>query len=93
MKGVDNMAQTNLSVRIDSDLKEQFNAFCTEIGMSMSTAICIFAKKTVREKRIPFNVGMESDPFYSSANMARLMKSIEQMEASGGTVHEVMLDD
>ncbi|MDO4218671.1 MAG: type II toxin-antitoxin system RelB/DinJ family antitoxin [Synergistaceae bacterium] len=87
------MAQTNLSVRIDSDLKEQFNAFCTEIGMSMSTAICIFAKKTVREKRIPFNVGMESDPFYSSANMARLMKSIEQMEASGGTVHEVMLDD
>ena len=87
------MAQTNLSVRIDSDLKEQFNAFCTEIGMSMSTAICIFAKKTVREKRIPFNVGMENDPFYSSANMARLMKSIEQMEASGGTVHEVMLDD
>lgn len=86
------MAQTNLSVRIDSDLKEQFNSFCSEIGMSMSTAICIFAKKAVRENRIPFNVGLEADPFYSPANMVRLQKSIEQMETTGGTIHEVSLD-
>ena len=44
-----------------------------------------------REKRIPFEISV--DPFYSDENMARLRKSIAQMEKSGGTVHEVNLDD
>ena len=44
-----------------------------------------------REKRLPFEVSM--DPFYSDENMARLRKSIAQMDATGGTVHEVPSDD
>lgn len=39
------MAQTNLSIRMDEDLKKQFNALCEDLGMSMTTAMCIFAKK------------------------------------------------
>ena len=35
----------------------------------------------------------EKDPFYSSENMSRLKRSIAQMEATGGTVHEVRFDD
>lgn len=87
------MAQTSLSIRMDEDLKKQFDAFCSDIGMSMTTAICVFAKKTVREKRIPFDISIENDPFYSAENIERLKKSIAQMEATGGTVHEVNLDD
>ena len=34
-----------------------------------------------------------TDPFYSDKNMARLKYSIAQMEATGGTVHEVNCDD
>ena len=37
------------------------------------------------------DISAESDPFYSPSNMARLRKSIAQMEATGGTVHEVSL--
>ncbi|MDL2250130.1 type II toxin-antitoxin system antitoxin, RelB/DinJ family, partial [Lachnospiraceae bacterium OttesenSCG-928-J05] len=59
--------------------------------MSMSTAITIYLKKLGRERRIPFEVS--ADPFYSDANMARLRKSVEQMEATGGTIHEVDVDD
>lgn len=33
------------------------------------------------------------DPFYSPENMVRLKRSIAQMEATGGTVHEVSYDD
>lgn len=44
-----------------------------------------------RENRLPFEVSI--DPFYSDENMARLKKSIAQMEATGGTVHEVNYDD
>lgn len=44
-----------------------------------------------REKRIPFEVAV--DPFYSKENMNRLKESVAQMEAAGGTVHEVGFDD
>ncbi|MDY3971784.1 MAG: type II toxin-antitoxin system RelB/DinJ family antitoxin [Clostridia bacterium] len=87
------MAQTNVNIRMDEELKKQFDAFCSDIGMSMTTAICVFAKKAVRERRIPFEITADNDPFYSSANMERLKKSVAQMEATGGTIHEVNLDD
>ena len=87
------MAQTNVNIRMDQELKKQFDAFCSDIGMSMTTAICVFAKKAVRERRIPFEITADNDPFYSSANMERLKKSVAQMEATGGTIHEVNLDD
>ena len=87
------MAQTNVSIRMDEDLKKQFDAFCADIGMTMTTAICVFAKKAVRERRIPFDITADNDPFYSRENIERLKKSIAQMEATGGTVHEVNLDD
>jgi DNA-damage-inducible protein J len=85
------MAQTTVSVRMDEDLKREFDAVCNDLGLSMTAAIIILAKKMTREKRIPFEVSV--DPFYSEENMARLRKSIAQMEATGGTVHEVDFDD
>ena len=53
------MAQTNVNIRMDAELKRQFEAFCSDMGMSMTTAFCIFAKKVVREYRIPFEIGGE----------------------------------
>lgn len=53
------MANTNINIRMDSELKKQFEGFCTDMGMSMTTAFNIFAKKTVREYRIPFEIGAE----------------------------------
>lgn len=53
------MANVNINIRMDSDLKQQFEAFCDDMGMTMTTAINIFAKKAVREYRIPFEIGAE----------------------------------
>lgn len=50
------MAQTNINIRMDVDLKKQFEDFCADVGMSMTTAFNIFARKAVRENRIPFEV-------------------------------------
>ena len=85
------MAQTTLSVRMDYSLKSDFDKVCNELGLSMTTAITMLAKKMTREKRLPFEVSV--DPFYSEENLARLRRSIAQMESTGGTVHEVNLDD
>lgn len=83
------MAQTNINIRMDEELKKQFDAFCSDVGMSMTTAFCIFAKTVVRQHRIPFEISTDSDPFYSPANMERLKRSAAQMEQTGGTVHEI----
>lgn len=83
------MAQ--ISLRVDDEVKKSAEQVCAEIGISMATAINIYLKKLGREHRIPFEVS--ADPFYSAENMDRLRKSIAQMETSGGTVHEVSLDD
>ena len=53
--------------------------------------ITMLAKKMTREQRLPFELSV--DPFYSEQNQARLRKSIAEMEATGGTIHEVDLDD
>ena len=85
------MAQTIVSVRMDDSLKQEFDEVCKELGLTMTTAITMLAKKMTREKRLPFDVSI--DPFYSDENMARLRKSIAQMESTGGTIHEVPLVD
>lgn len=87
------MAQTNLNIRIDEKLKKDFDALCDDIGMSMTTAICIFAKKAVKEQRIPFELTANNDPFYSSENRERLLRSAQQMEQTGGTIHDIKVNE
>lgn len=66
---------TTVSVRIDDNLKRDFDSICNELGLSMTTAITLLAKKMTQEKRLPFDVSL--DPFYSASNMAALNESIE----------------
>ena len=72
---------------MDESLKRDFDAVCNELGMSMTTAITILAKKMTREKRLPFEVSI--DPFYSASNMAALNDSIEEMR-QGRTVTKTL---
>lgn len=72
------MAQTTVSIRMDDALKKDFDNICNELGMTMSTAVIMFAKKMAREKRLPFEVSI--DPFYSESNMKALNESIQQMK-------------
>ena len=45
------MAQTTICIRIDDKLKKEFEKFCDSVGMSMSTGINIFIKKSVGERK------------------------------------------
>lgn len=65
------MAQAvEVNFRMDAELKRSMEQACSELGMSMTTAFTIFAKKVSREKRIPFDVSV--DPFYSDSNIQYL---------------------
>lgn len=80
------MAQTSLNIRMDSDLKQQFEKFCSDVGMTMTTAICVFAKMTVQEQRIPFEI--KNDPFYSKENMEELSRRVANLKAGKTTLKE-----
>lgn len=74
------MAQTTFTIRMDEDVKKEFNALCENIGLTMTTAFCVFAKKAISEQRIPFDLTANSDPFYSESNMKHLTAVIEGIE-------------
>ena len=86
------MTQT-LNIKIDSDAKKEMAAVCKELGMTISVAFNIFARKVAREKRIPFDMGV--DPFYSETNINYLKNVIEDIETGKSKLvehklHEVM---
>ncbi|MBO7069323.1 MAG: type II toxin-antitoxin system RelB/DinJ family antitoxin [Bacteroidaceae bacterium] len=50
------MAQVSMTVRMDSQLKQNFDALCSRMGMSVNAAINIFANAVVRTRGIPFRI-------------------------------------
>ena len=69
---------TNLNIRIDKELKERAEVFFNELGLNMSSAFNIFVRQSLRQGKIPFELSVVADPFYSSSNMAVLNKSIQE---------------
>ncbi len=52
------MATSTFSVRMESDVKNELDRVCSQLGLNTSVAINIFARKVIREKRIPFEVSL-----------------------------------
>jgi DNA-damage-inducible protein J len=80
----------NVTIRLDRDIKEKAERLFSDFGMNLSTAFNIFARQSLRQGKIPFEI---YDPFYSEKNQKRLARSIADAEAGRVTVHELMEDD
>ncbi len=63
---------------MDEELLSDFQLFCEHTGLTVSTAINIFAAQVVRAQKIPFEI--VADPFYSPINMQRLSQAIKEVE-------------
>lgn len=50
------MAQVSMTVRMDSQLKRNFDALCQQFGMSANTAMNVFANAVVMYRKIPFEI-------------------------------------
>ncbi|MCL1793948.1 MAG: type II toxin-antitoxin system RelB/DinJ family antitoxin [Oscillospiraceae bacterium] len=84
------MAQTTFSVRMDSDVKKQFDDFCSKVGMNSTIAFNMFARAVLRERRLPFDVTTESDPFYSESNLAHLRRGVAALNAGRGIERDII---
>ncbi len=74
------MANVNVNIRMDSDLKRQFEKFCEDMGLTMSTAFNIFAKKALREYRIPFEISGENP----NSETKEAIQEVKRMKADPG---------
>ena len=53
------MATTNISIRMDTELKAQAEALFGELGMNLTTAFNIFVRQAIREGGIPFEIKLD----------------------------------
>ena len=84
------MSQATVNLRMDADLKRELDAILHEMGMNMTTAFTIFAKKVTRERRIPFEI-TAPDSFYSEENMNVLKARVADMNAGRNvSAHELI---
>ena len=86
------MAQAMVNFRMDENLKRNMEKACNDMGMSMTTAFTIFATRVSKERRIPFDLIADIDPFYSKTNINRLKKAIADVESGKSklTEHELI---
>ena len=82
------MAQATFSVRMDETLKMEFEALCTNMGMNMSTAINVFARAVVKEKRIPFE--LSASDVFSKEKAFRTFNEIREQAVKNGTADMTM---
>ncbi len=80
------MAQ--VSFRVDDAVKSRAEKVCEAMGINMTTAINIFLVKLGKERRIPFEVTADPDPFYSRENMAELQRRIDDVKSGKSTLKE-----
>ena len=53
------MAQTNINIRMDEDLKRDFDNLCNDLGLTMTAAFTVFAKTVVRRRKITFEISKD----------------------------------
>ncbi len=85
------MAQATFSVRMDDSLKNQFEVLCNDFGMNMSTAINVFARAVVRERRIPFEI-VSSEPEITRKQALQMFKALREQSAKNFP-EEMSLDE
>ena len=86
-----NMAQVSMTVRMDSQLKQNFDALCQQLGMSANAAMNIFANAVVRTRGIPFKVGLE-EPKVQNPALRRFLEYRESLAADDSRP-EMTLDE
>ena len=77
------MLATNLTVRIDSSLKDEAESLFKDLGMSLSTAFNIFLRQAVRMQAIPFSISRGITNRATLAAMREAERIAEDPEVPG----------
>jgi DNA-damage-inducible protein J len=74
------MAQTNINIRMDENLKRDFDSLCNDLGLTMTAAFNVFAKTVVRQQRIPFEISMDVPNAGTTAALGEPVSTLQRMD-------------
>ena len=88
------MAQTNLTIRIDEELKHEAEALFSKIGLNMSSAINVFFRQAVGSQSIPFDLKVYDDGYHTRVksrleNFRALQEEAESNGLGNTTIDEI----
>ena len=84
---------TNISIRMDTDLKAKADALFGELGMNMSTAFNIFVRQSLREGRIPFDISLNQPNEETVAAMLEAERITKDPSVKGYTDLDALFAD
>lgn len=94
-----------MNVYVDDNVAAMAQELLDEFGLDMKTAVNVFLRQMIREKEIPFSIGLtynererlseiehqaDYDDYFSGANLEHLKHSIAQLEAGQVVVHDLI---
>jgi DNA-damage-inducible protein J len=82
-----NIMSYQLQVRLDDSIKQPFEEICGALGLSMSSAVNLFATAVIRERGIPFELKLP-EPFYSKSNVDWIKQGIAQHRRGEGAIYD-----
>ena len=80
---------TTVSLRMEDKMKKELDDMCEAMGMNITTFFMIYAKRALRDRKIPFEIVAPKDPFYSKENMECIKESKQQIQ-EGRVVQKTM---
>ena len=87
------MSTTAISIRLDADIKRQFDDLCKEFGISTNAAFNLFARAVVREQAIPFSISLNNNDSekrsIAAQNALSRVQSLSAQEAHEWTDEEI----
>lgn len=79
------MAQTNITIRLDEDIKKEAEELFNKLGLNMSVAVNVFFRQAITEQAIPFRI-KATDNYFNEYNMKHINESIAQLKAGNVVV-------
>jgi len=84
---------TNISIRMDADLKKQADALFAELGMNLSTAFNIFVRQSLREGGIPFDITLGQPNRETEAALMEAVRIAKDPSVKGYTDLDALFAD
>ena len=84
------MAQVSMTVRMDAGIKAQFEELCSQFGMSVNTAMNVFANAVIASRKIPFEI--KAPEKGDSMKDLEAFREIRRM-AESGQLPDLTLDE
>lgn len=88
-----NSNTTNISIRMDSELKAQAEALFSELGMNLSTAFNIFVRQAIRNGAIPFTISLNQPNEETIAAMLEAERIAKDPSVKGYTDLDELFHD